>query len=274
MLYEVHWLICWEICIHSRTWWSLLSGSFVFLHVLCPTEGWYGYDSACNREIFWLKNSLGFSQIFSPYFINCWWQCQIHVVLVRSTYFFIGKNILKKKKKSCLFPQPWYLMMLQLELLYMTMNYQVSGVYCLPLLFLETARVDLTSCKVLRGWKLTGWNTSFCHGAITAGVSAWLSWEEAAGRTVLVTAFCSGTCIFLWSAVFHGVESSLSSSPSAWELWGTGTKKACLLNPSVANSFHRLLGEHHHLFGLCHVSNVHLGDFVSRLSIKVWNVSV
>lgn len=165
-------------------------------------------------------------------------------------------------------------MMLQLLFLYMNMNYQVSGFYLLPLLFPETARIDLTSCKILHDWRLSGWNTSFCHGAITAGFSAWLSWEEAAGRTVLVTALCSGTCRFLWSAVFHGVESSLSSSPSAWDLWGTGAKKACLSSPSVGNSFHRLFGEHRHLFGLCHVSNVHLGDFISRLSIKVWDGSV
>lgn len=53
--------------------------------------------------------------------------------------------------------------MLLLEFLYMNMNYQVRGLYPLPLLFLKTARTDLSFGKVLHGWKWTGWNTSFCH---------------------------------------------------------------------------------------------------------------
>lgn len=54
--------------------------------------------------------------------------------------------------------------MLQLELLYMNMSYQVSGFYPLPRLFLKTAGIDLAS------WLEMGWvKHQLLPCAITAG---------------------------------------------------------------------------------------------------------
>lgn len=163
--------------------------------------------------------------------------------------------------------------MLQLELLCMSMNYQVSGFCPLPLLFLKTARIDLNSCKILHGWKWTGWNSTFCHVLSLQGfLLGWAEEKLLAGQcwwqpSALELADSFGLlCFMVLSQACH-LHQALENCE------GQRLKKAAYRALQWGIVF-RLFGEHHHLFGLYHVFNVRLGDFISGLSIKVWIVSV